>query len=69
MAEAIATVGNAVTQAVNPLVQDGRKLIPSVTRVFSSKAEMYVYLPAYEPDAPSGGTAAHRVRVLLSGTI
>jgi hypothetical protein len=57
MAEAIATVGNAkkaaVTQAVNPLVQDGRKLIPSVTRVFSSKAEMYVYLQADEPDAPA----------------
>jgi hypothetical protein len=55
MAEALATAGSAkkavVTQAVNPLVKDGRKLIPSVTRVFSSKAEMYVYLQAYEPEA------------------
>jgi hypothetical protein len=33
---------------VNPLVQDGRKLIPSVTRVFNTKKEMYVYLQAYE---------------------
>jgi VWFA-related protein len=55
MAEAIATAGNAkkaaITQAANPLVQDGQKLVPSVTRVFSSKSDMYVYLQAYEPDA------------------
>jgi hypothetical protein len=38
-------------QAANPLVQDGEKLIPSVTRVFSSGSEMYVYLQAYEADA------------------
>jgi hypothetical protein len=36
-------------EAVNPLVQDGRKLIPSVTRVFSSNREMYVFLQAYKP--------------------
>jgi len=55
MSEAIATVGNAkkaaITQAANPLVQDGQKLVPSVTRVFSSKSDMYVYLQAYEPEA------------------
>jgi VWFA-related protein len=55
MADAIATAGNAkkaaTTQAANPLVQDGQKLIPSVTRVFSSKSDMYVYLQAYEPGA------------------
>lgn len=39
-------------EAVNPLVQDGKKLIPSVTRVFSKARDMYVYLQAYEPDAP-----------------
>ncbi len=33
--------------AVNPLVEDGRKLIPSVTRVFSIGRELYVYLQAY----------------------
>lgn len=38
-------------EATNPLVQDGKKLIPSVTRVFSKSREMYVYLQAYEPDA------------------
>ncbi len=40
-----AITGNK-TQATNPLVADGRKLIPSVTRVFSKSREMYVYLQA-----------------------
>jgi len=34
--------------AVNPLVQDGQKLIPSVTRVFSKARDMYIYLQAYD---------------------
>ena len=37
----------AKNDAANPLVQDGLKLIPSVTRVFSSDRELYVYLQAY----------------------
>jgi VWFA-related protein len=37
----------------NPLVQDGQKLIPSVTRVFSKSRQLYVYLQAYEPAATS----------------
>ena len=36
--------------AVNPLVQNGRKLTPSVTRVFSKTRPMYIYLQAYEHD-------------------
>ena len=39
---------NLRAQTTNPLVQDGRKLIPSVTRVFSKTKEMYVYLQAYQ---------------------
>jgi VWFA-related protein len=35
-------------EAANPLVQDGQKLIPSVTRVFSKARDMYVYLQAYD---------------------
>ncbi len=35
----------------DPLVQDGVKLIPSVTRVFKKDQDMYVYLEAYEPTA------------------
>jgi hypothetical protein len=37
--------------AANPLVQDGQKLVPSVTRVFRTEQEMYVYLEAYQPAA------------------
>ena len=38
-------------EIANPLVVDGQKLIPSVTRVFSKSKEMYVYLEAYEQTA------------------
>jgi VWFA-related protein len=35
----------------SPLVQEGQKLVPSVTRVFRKAQDMYVYLEAYEPAA------------------
>jgi len=35
----------------NPLVLEGQKLIPSVTRVFSKSKDMYIYLQAYEQGA------------------
>jgi VWFA-related protein len=38
-------------QAANPLVFDGQKLIPSVTRVFSKSRNLYVFLQAYERGA------------------
>ena len=38
-------------QVANPLIEDGQKLIPSVTRVFSKSRDLYVYLQAYERDA------------------
>ena len=40
--------------AVNPLVENGMKLIPSVTRVFSSNRDLCVYLQAYKQ--PSEGS-------------
>lgn len=40
-------------ESVNPLVQEGQKLIPSVTRVFSKSRDMYVYLQAYQQGAES----------------
>ncbi|HTC33072.1 MAG TPA: VWA domain-containing protein [Bryobacteraceae bacterium] len=51
--EAISNALKSKDQAetTNPLVQDGQKLIPSVTRVFSKSRDMYVYLQAYEPAA------------------
>jgi VWFA-related protein len=44
--------------AVNPLVQDGRKLIPSVTRVFSTTRQIYVYFQAYKQALPSDQAAS-----------
>ena len=41
----------AKEEEVNPLVQNGQKLIPSVTRVFRQNQSMYVYLQAYEQGA------------------
>ena len=37
--------------AANPLVHQGEKLVPSVTRVFSTARDLYVYLQAYERGA------------------
>jgi hypothetical protein len=41
-------------EITNPLVRDGRKLIPSVTRVFHRDRSMYVYLQAYGAATASG---------------
>ena len=38
-------------EAANPLVFDGHKLLPSVTRVFSTHRDLHVYLQAYERGA------------------
>jgi VWFA-related protein len=38
----------AKEEAADPLVMNGQKLIPSVTRVFSKSRDLYVYLQAYE---------------------
>jgi hypothetical protein len=54
----------AKNNAVDPLVQDGKRLIPSVTRVFSTGHEIYVSFQAYKPPAsppvaaPNAQTAA-----------
>ncbi len=49
-------------QAVNPLIQGGAKLIPSVTRVFKQNQKMDVYLQAYE----QGDSAFQPLVVFLS---
>ncbi len=43
--------GKDKAQTANPLALDGTKLVPSVTRVFSRKNKMHVYLQAYENNA------------------
>lgn len=46
-------VGNAGARkkdlAVNPLIQDGQKLLPSITRVFRKDQSLFVYLEVYDP--------------------
>ncbi|HWD00544.1 MAG TPA: VWA domain-containing protein [Candidatus Sulfopaludibacter sp.] len=39
--------------SANPLIEEGKKLVPSVTRIFNKSQDMYVYLQAYEPTADS----------------
>jgi len=51
--DALYTAGKDKAPNTNPLIQDGEKLIPSVTRVFSRSRDMYVYLQAYERGAAS----------------
>ena len=38
--------------ADHPLIQNGQKMVPSVTRAFRRDQTLYVYLEAFEPDAP-----------------
>ena len=52
--------------AVNPLVQDGKKLVPSVTRVFSTTREIYVYLQAYKSQAPDSKTPSQPLFAFVS---
>ena len=47
--EALYNVKTTDKQSIgHPLIDNGRKLLPSVTRVFSSSRDMHVYLEAYE---------------------
>jgi VWFA-related protein len=51
-AEALYTVKQKIDATVaNPLVFDGLKLIPSVTRTFKTSVPLYIFLQAYERDA------------------
>jgi VWFA-related protein len=51
LGDALYTVRQAAARAANPLVHEGLKLLPSVTRVFSRDRELFVYLQAYERGA------------------
>jgi len=47
--EALYSVKTTDKQSIgHPLIESGRKLLPSVTRVFRSSRDMYVYLEAYQ---------------------
>ena len=50
--DALFTVKQKIsTDAVNPLIHQGQKLIPSVTRTFTTTRPLFVFLQAYERDA------------------
>ena len=51
LGEALYSVKKDAPESVDPLVYQGQKLFPSVTRVFSKSREFYVYLQAYERGA------------------
>lgn len=53
MRRALYTAGKDKAQLANPLVINGLKLVPSVSRVFNRAREMHVYLHAYEQNAVS----------------
>ena len=51
-ADALYTVQQKIGATIaNPLVHDGLKLIPSVTRTFSAGQPLFIYLEAYEREA------------------
>lgn len=61
--DALYTVHQKISATVaNPLVHDGLKLIPSVTRTFSANLPLFIYLEAYERDViaatPASSTGA-----------
>ena len=51
--EALSSVAAAVTnrnlQAAHPLVREGKKTVPNITRVFHMNQTLYVYFEVYEP--------------------
>ena len=54
MEDALYTAGKTKSdkaQVANPLIENGLKLMPSVTRVFSKSREMLLYFQAYERNA------------------
>ena len=47
---AVGSAGNDKrAQANNPLILDGQKMVPSITRVFRKDQNMYVYFEVYDP--------------------
>lgn len=50
----------AKAQEIHPLVQNGEKLIPSVTRVFSKAKDLHVYLQAYQAGNSGAVVAFYR---------
>jgi len=70
MSDALFTAGknkNDKAQIANPLIEDGQKLIPSVTRVFSRSRDLLIYLQAYEREATTTQPLAAFVKFFRDG--
>ncbi len=66
--DALFTVKQKIsTDAVNPLIYQGQKLIPSVTRTFSASRPLFVFLQTYERDATSERPLVAFVTFYLDG--
>ncbi len=61
VAEAIGAGANQKLLINHPLVQDGQKLIPSITRALSTKQNLFVYFEVYDPAQESGAKTARVV--------
>ena len=68
LGEAIYTAGRDKRQATNPLVEDGRKLVPSVTRVFDGHGSMVGYVEVYRPEAVEPGPVTAYIGLYRGGT-
>lgn len=68
MGEAIYSAGRDKRQATNPLVDDGRKLVPSVTRVFDGNSSMEIYVEVYRPESSAPGPVTAYVGLYRGGT-
>jgi len=61
---AVGAAGQKKAQALNPLVENGQKLIPSVTRVFRKDQNLFVYMEAYDPALSPADKKANLVAAL-----
>ncbi|WP_321472730.1 VWA domain-containing protein [uncultured Paludibaculum sp.] len=68
MGEAIYSAGRDKRQATNPLVAGGRKLVPSVTRVFDGDSSMVIYVEVYRPESSAPGPVTAYVGLYRGGT-
>jgi VWFA-related protein len=68
LTEALLTVQKGAAQLTDPLVFDGQKLFPSVTRVFSRSRDMYVFLQAYQRNATTTQPMVAFVSFFKNGT-
>ena len=68
MDQALYSAGRDKRQGTNPLVRDGRKLVPSVTHVFDGAGVMTIYAEVYRPDASTPGPVTAYLGLYREGT-